>query len=872
MSETHAADADPAALLATLASEDPAIAELVALTADVEPTLARVGAATGLPLAADRSRPDEAPGLSGHRAAVVVCDDATTDLAPVARAAAALPAGSIVLLAAPRDGSSVGAAAALIAFSERGWTPEGRDHAAGEGAWAVFRLERRDFAIRLAVAADLPVLERLERDCWAPGLQMPTRTLARRIERFPLGQLVLEHAGAVVGAVYSQRIAEPRFEGVTATDVHRLHRPDGPVLQLLALNIAPTVQDRAYGDVLLEFALERAATLPGVEAIVGVTRCKDAGKRPDLSHADYIALTNPAGRRLDPVLRMHELHGAEIIGPVEGYRPKDAVNGGAGVLVRYDPKRRQRRAIEPQTITSPSADVLAMDAPPRDALAPVREAIATVLGRGGPDAVPPTAPLFELGLDSADLLDLNERLSAVFGRMIEPAFFFEHNTAARIAAALDRDGATRAPIETTESVTAKAGDVRREDIAIVGLACRLPGGVGSPEAFWQLLAEGRNAVGARPADRWAWPAGFDPATHPGIDRGGFLDDVARFDAAFFRISPKEARVMDPQQRLLLEAAWTAFEDAGWRPSDLAGSDTGVFVGASGSDYHLRLAEAETEIEGHYALGASMAVLANRISYFFDFDGPSLQIDTACSSSLVALNEAVAALRAGTCGRALVAGVNVLCHAAASIGYWRAGMLSKDGRCKTFDAAADGYVRGEGVVALVLKPLAAALADGDRIEAVIKGTATNHGGQAAGLTVPNPARQADLVRKALAAAGIGPETISYIEAHGTGTALGDPIEVRGLKQAFGVSDGAGPDGAAAPVCLIGSVKTNIGHLEAAAGLAGLIKTVLALRAGTIPASLNFSTLNPHLSFEGSRFAVTTAATPGWRCRARRAGRA
>ncbi|MGA0532810.1 amino acid adenylation domain-containing protein [Hansschlegelia sp. KR7-227] len=762
-------------------------------------------------------------------------------------ASADVRAGAGVFVAAPRVAGEGGAAAALLAFAERGLLPDGADRAASGAPLAAYLLTPRAFRIRLAREGDLAALRRLEDACWLPGLRTSARQLRDRLERCPGGQHVLEHDGGVAGVVYSQRVGAPPGKGVTAAEAHKLHDPAGSIIQLLALNVAPELQDRGFGDHLLEFALERSAVTPGVEQVVGVTRCKDAGKRPDLPPAAYVELRNDQGRRSDPVLRMHELHGAEVVGLVEGYRPKDAVNGGAGVLVRYDLKRRRRNELAAER---PARD----GGRPADAGRFVRETVAAILGRADADEVPPTAPLFELGLDSTDLLDLNERLRVAFGVALEPAFFFEHNNCARIADYLDRDVGVRpvdvAPIEPSSAADA----VRAEDVAIVGVACLLPGGVKRPRDFWRLLIEGRQAVAGLPEGRWTWPDGFDLSAHPGVDRGGFLDDVAGFDAAFFRISPREAAGMDPQQRLLLQTSWACFEDAGWRPSALAGADTGVFVGASGSDYHLRLCERPlADVEGHFALGSSMAVLANRLSYFFDFDGPSLQIDTACSSSLVALHEAVAALRAGTCGRALVAGVNVLCHPANSIAFHRAGMLSKDGRCKTFDAAANGYVRGEGVVALLLKPLAAALADGDRVQAVIKGVATNHGGLAAGLTVPNPAKQADLVRRALSSAEVAADTITYVEAHGTGTALGDPIEMRGLKEAFG-------PGRTTPVCAIGSVKTNIGHLEAAAGLAGLLKVVLALQAKTIPASLNFETLNPHLSFEGSPFRVATEAAP------------
>ncbi|WP_259346474.1 beta-ketoacyl synthase N-terminal-like domain-containing protein, partial [Burkholderia pseudomallei] len=335
-----------------------------------------------------------------------------------------------------------------------------------------------------------------------------------------------------------------------------------------------------------------------------------------------------------------------------------------------------------------------------------------------------------------------------------------------------------------------------------------------------------------------------------MDRGGFLDDIRSFDAGLFRLSPKEVATMDPQQRILLELAWEAIERAGHCADAVAGSRTGVYVGASGSDYRLLLERAGTGVDAHVATGASMAVIANRISYTYDLRGPSIQVDTACSSSLVALHQAVQALRAGECDQALVGGVNVICHPGNTIAYYKAGMLSPQGRCKTLDDAADGYVRSEGAVMLMLRRLEQAVADGDPIHAVIRGSACNHGGLTGGLTVPHPDRQADLLRAAWAAARVSADDIGYLEMHGTGTRLGDPIEVRGLADAFGARD----DAAARGTCGIGSVKSNLGHLEAAAGLAGVLKTVLALKHREVPATLHFSRLNAQISLARTPFAV------------------
>ena len=396
-----------------------------------------------------------------------------------------------------------------------------------------------------------------------------------------------------------------------------------------------------------------------------------------------------------------------------------------------------------------------------------------------------------------------------------------------------------------------------EPVAIVGIACRFPGG-DDAQSWWTTLASGTDAIEPVPAERWDREALYDADPDaPGkmsTKWGGFIANVDRFDAAFFAISPREAVSIDPQQRLLLETSWHALEDAGQPPDRLAGSRTGVYVGMSTNDYSRVLsAGAGAEwIDSHASTGNSVSVAAGRIAYTLGLQGPAMVIDTACSSSLVAVHQAVRALRGGEIGLALAAGVNLTLLPELTIGFSKARMMAADGRCKTFDAAADGYVRGEGCGVVVLKRLADAIADGDTIHAVIRGSAVNHDGRSNGLTAPNGPAQVAVVRAALADAKVEPAQVSLIEAHGTGTPLGDPIEARALAEVFG-SDRASPP-------MLASVKTQVGHLEAAAGMAGLIKLTLALRAKTIPPHLHFSTLNPHIANDGFPFRVPTKATP------------
>ena len=386
---------------------------------------------------------------------------------------------------------------------------------------------------------------------------------------------------------------------------------------------------------------------------------------------------------------------------------------------------------------------------------------------------------------------------------------------------------------------------QKEPIAIIGTACRLPGGINSPTEFWQLLQDGVHAVGPIPDDRWDVAAYYDPdPAAPGKSyaaHGGFIDNIPLFDAAFFNIAPVEAMTMDPQQRLLLELSWAAFEDAAIAPDSLRGSRTGVFVGICSSDYSLStLASHQVEqIDAFAGTGAAASVAAGRLSYFYGLHGPSFPVDTACSSSLLAVHLACQSLRLGECDLALAAGVNLILAPDLHVYFSKTRALSVNGRCRAFDAAADGYVRGEGCGVIILKRLSEALAAGDNVLAVIRGSAVNHDGRSSGLTAPNGPAQQAVIRQALANSGVAPHEVAYVEAHGTGTPLGDPIEVQALTAVYGENRPLDNP------LWIGSVKTNIGHLEGAAGIAGVIKTALALQQGQMPPHLNYSQPNPHI---------------------------
>lgn len=413
-------------------------------------------------------------------------------------------------------------------------------------------------------------------------------------------------------------------------------------------------------------------------------------------------------------------------------------------------------------------------------------------------------------------------------------------------------------------ITDKVTRIHKMPIAIVGAGIRFPGS-NTLDEFWQNLISGKNLISEIPKDRFDWEKYYSKdieGENKMISKwGGFINDIDKFDPMFFNISPREAELMDPQQRIFMEVVWNTLEDAGYKPSSLSGTNTGLFVGVASHDYDDVIRRSRDEIEGYMVTGYSHAVLANRVSYFLNLYGPSESVDTACSGSLVAIQKAVKSIQNGDCKMAIAGGVNALITPRLFIALSKAGMLSPDGNCKTFDKMANGYVRGEGAGAIFLKPLDKAVRDGDQIYAVIRGAAVNHNGHASSLTAPNPKAQAELLFNAYKDAGCAPDTISYIEAHGTGTELGDPVEINGLKKAFRkLSRYFNVQKEKTGYCGIGSVKTNIGHLEAAAGIAGIIKVMLAMKYETLPASINYKTMNPYIKIDDSPFFILDKTRP------------
>ncbi|MDX8047241.1 SDR family NAD(P)-dependent oxidoreductase [Gracilibacillus sp. S3-1-1] len=506
------------------------------------------------------------------------------------------------------------------------------------------------------------------------------------------------------------------------------------------------------------------------------------------------------------------------------------------------------------------------------------------------DEIDMDTELSDFGFDSILLTKFSEHLSDLFHENIYPFIFFEYRTLGSLIDYLaneyrgkmvehylvnlkevqkDSDQqvqsiSTEKIVEQSLAVDEKSVEKDKkstfEPVAIIGMNGTMPQSE-DLHCFWENIEQEKDLITEVPEDRWQLK-NIDGEQHSFPKWGGFMNEIDKFDPLFFGISPWEAELMDPQQRLFMETVWKTIENAGYKPSDLSGTRTALFVGVATTDYRELYQNNHTEINAQTTTGTSHCILANRISFLLNIHGPSEPIDTACSSSLVAIHRAVEAIQYGQCEMAIAGGVNIIASPNLNVSFHKAGMLATDGRCKTFDNKANGYVRGEGTGALLLKPLRQAEADGDHIYGVIRGTEVNHGGHANSLTSPNPIAQKDLLVGAYRKAGVNPATVGYIEAHGTGTSLGDPIEIEGLKKAF---DQLYEDWRISQppqqYCGLGSVKTNIGHLETAAGIAGVFKVLLGMKHKQIPGTLHFNELNQYIELEGSPFYIVDK-TQSW----------
>ncbi|WP_419897686.1 SDR family NAD(P)-dependent oxidoreductase [Roseomonas sp. USHLN139] len=714
----------------------------------------------------------------------------------------------------------------------------GRIALLGRGAADPARLQ----ALRAAGAAEA---------VWLRADVTDSAALQRELQKFRQGgplHGVLHLAGVPGRQLLAEKdwpeiaaVLAPKLQGARALDAATA---EDPLDFFVAFgSLAGELGDFGQGDYAManaglgHWAAERAASArPGISLALGWPLWREG--RQVLSAEGERIFLRAAGM---PVLETAAGIEALLAGLASGESTLAVVPGDAALAARLF-------ATPPAALPAADDRRPALEDRLKDMVAGMLKLEAAQLGRATGFA--------EFGFDSIALKEFAVRLGEACGIALTPAVFFAHGSIESLAGhllaehtpAIDRLLGTPSPAVPAQSAPKPAALVRKTEenaVAIIGMAGRFPK---SPDlaAFWRNLEAAADLTGPLPETRLAWQPGV-LAAGEALPPGGFLEDVEGFDPAFFRMTLREAVHLDPQHRLALEAAWLCVEDAGIAMADLAGQDVGVFFGQQVNDYAGLMPPGRDEARAQITLGNIAAMLPNRISFLFDLRGPSQAIDTACSSALVALHRAARAVASGECSMALAGGVSLMLSVESLVSTQRLGILAPDGVCRAFDAEGRGYVKGEGVGCVLLKPLAQALQDGDPVQAVILGSAENHGGHAQSLTAPNALAQQAVIEAALARAGVTSDTIGWIEAHGTGTELGDPVEALALKRAFAARAG---DTVPAPRCRIGALKPALGHLEPASGIAGVLKAALALRHRLQPATRNFTTLNPHVDLAGS----------------------
>lgn len=696
------------------------------------------------------------------------------------------------------------------------------------------------YHIRYAQLSDMKDLFEIGRSFRSLSNAITEEEIQRHIQKFPEGQCVLTQDEEICAVIYTKRIKD--------LEPSQKHDPQGTVITISALNVLPTRRESGIARILLEFVIQYSGLQAGITKIRGTIPCNVLNKQP------YIHTVDADGLPLDHEVRFFCKNGAVL----QKAKEKD----GEGqdiyeIIIEYD---LQDIALSSKPrYHKPESSVTALEQTTNK----VEESVLKLMKRDQIAHYTTQTALRDLGFDSLNLLELQTLLSKQFKVELNLAFFFSYTTVEKMAEYLQQFNTdlTTSHVEPTPSyqevsrltchpTLLKSADT---DIAVVGMSGRFPDAE-NLTIFWKNLANGLQSVLEIPKERWDINQHYHPdptvANKTYSRVGAFLQDIDKFDPLFFNISPKEAELVDPQQRLFLQEAWRALEDAGYSDRMLTNMRCGVFVGATIGEYGELLNKVQMQNESYAFMGLSPSILASRISYFLNLKGPSLAIDTACSSSLVAVNLACESLLTKQCDIALAGGVATLLTPQMHIKTAKVGMLSPSGACQTFDQKADGITLGEGVGVIVLKPLQQAIQDKNIIYGVIKASGINQDGSSNGITAPNPDSQTELELEVYRKANISPESITYVETHGTGTPLGDPIEVSALTQAFRQhTNNVG-------YCAIGSVKTNIGHTTIAAGISSFIKVLLALKHKKIPPHLNFTKLNENIKLESSPFYINS----------------